>query len=504
MIPKNKFWTANFSNLRQSAEGQPIPELYGVKENISPTCIDTTIMKYQIANRALHSIDAVQCDGHNLTETTDYVTDLPNAQFVIYGMPKLESATTYYLVLEGDFGISGSHHVNISGDSGAGYADGQLFDINGSDVWSGQSADLVFKIYGKQYLEADEELMVEHAFTNEDAEYNLRDSTARTKVGQSFLTGANDFYVTRIVLKLGKTGTPTGNMRLQIHTDQLGTVLGGKSKQLAVANLTTTQRSSAQTWWKFTEDSEVLVTAQGVENLDTSLMDNVSDILKDVLVNILNKDTADLDTASFTALKSARTEDICAYLNTELSFNTFLGRLEAGSLFKFVPTLEGKLAVYYYQSGEPAGTPDLYDEDYISFRSWRDKDSIRKTAQICYNENPTTLIYEKIEKASDIADFIYENDKTLIVETYLKDTADAETLGTTYIGLIEYPQRKIIFEVPGYGINLIPTQKVKITKTRADNTGGSFSAELFRILSLAKKLSTGTVKVTAILDSQSY
>lgn len=504
MIPRDKYWTSNFPNLRASAEGQPIPELYGVKENISPVCVDTTIMKYQIANRTLHSIDAVQCDGHNLTSGTDYTTDLTNAQFTIYGMPKLDATTTYYMVLEGDFTVSAINYVKVSGDSGAGYSNGQLFYIDGGDSWTGQSADLVFKIYGKQYLEADEELMVEHAFSNEDATYNLRDGASRTKLGQSFLTGANDFYATRIVIKLGKTGSPTGNFRLQIHTDQSGTVLGGKSKPLAVASLGTSQKSFPQKWWEFTEDSEVLVTAQGVENPDTSLMENVADILEDVIVNVLDKDSSILDSTSFSALQSARTEDICAYLNTEISFNTFLGRLEAGSLFKFVPNLDGTFEVPYYQSGEPAGTPSLYDEDYISFRSWRDKDSVRRVAQICYNENPTTQIYEKIEKSSDIAKYIYDNDKTLIVETYLKDTADANTLGTTYIGLIEYPQRKIIFEVPGYGINLIPTQKVKITKTRADNTGGTFSAELFRILSLAKKLSTGTVKVTAILDSQSY
>jgi len=504
MIPKYKFWKSNYSNLEAAAEGTVIPELYGEKEDISPVCIDTTIMKYMIAKRELYSIESVKCDGNTLTVMEDYTADLANAQFTIYGRPYLSAATTYFMVLKGTFGISGANYVKVGGDSGAGYGDGQLFYIDDGDVWTGQAADLCFRVYGRNYMEADEELKVEFAFSNYDTDYALRDAGSRTKIAQSFLTGADGFYVTRVVLWYAKAGVPVDNIRLSIHSNQTGTRVGGKTQSIDVSGFITSVVETQNRFNNYTKDSEVLVHAKGFKNADTSLMDNVSDIFKDVLINILGKSSGDLNAASFAALKAARTEKICVDLDKEISFNTFLDRLEAGSLFKFQANLDGELAVYYYVAGEPDGTPHFKDEDMRNFHSFRDSHSVRYKVQVQYDEDPTGQRYKVKEKTSNIAKYVYGNNDSLIIETYLKEGDVASTRATAYGSLIEYPQNKIIFDVSGYGLNLIPTQKVKITRTRADYTGGTLDGVLFRILSLQKSLSEGSTRVTAILDTQSY
>lgn len=504
MIPKYKFWASNYPNLEASAEGAVIPEQYGEKENISPVCIDTTIMKYMVAKRELYSIESVKCDGNTLTVTEDYTVDLASAQFTIYGMPYLDATTTYYIVLEGTFRIDGAKYVKVGGDSGAGYGDGQLFYIDDGDVWTGQGADLCFRIYGRNYMEADEELKVEFAYSNYDTDYALRDAGPRTKIAQSFLTGADGFYVTRVVLWYAKAGAPVGNVRLSIHSDQVGTRVGGKTQSKDASAFTTSVIETQNKFNNFTKDSEVFVHTKGVKNADTTLMDNVSDILKDVIVNIVGKDSGDLNAASFAALKAARTEKICVDLDKEISFDTFLTKLESGSLFKFQANLAEELAVYYYVAGEPAGTPHFKDEDMSNFHSFRDSHSVRFKVQVLYDEDPTEQIYKVKEITSNIAKFVYKNSLSLIIETYLKEAAVASTRATTYGSLNEYPQNKIVFDVVGYGLNLIPTQKVKITRARADYAGGALNGILFRILSLRKSLSSGTTQITAILDTQSY
>jgi len=137
MLPKNKFWVSNFPNMDSGKDGYVIPEFYGEKNGIEPVCIDTTIMKYQIAHHEIKAIDTVQVDGVDLAEDENYETDLANAQFTIYGMPYCAGNQSYIIVLQGDFGINGTDYVEVGGDSGAGYGDGQYYKIDGAGNWVG-------------------------------------------------------------------------------------------------------------------------------------------------------------------------------------------------------------------------------------------------------------------------------------------------------------------------------------------------------------------------------
>jgi len=159
IIPKYKYWVADYPNLHPWFEGFPIPETYGVKSNVTPVCIDTTTLKYKLAKRAIYSIDSVSADGFDLAITDDYEEDLTNAEFTIYGMPKLTKDTTYYFLVEGDWTVNGSDYVEIAGDSSGTYADGQKYNIDSVDSWTGFSGvDLCFRVYGKNSIEGEEEL----------------------------------------------------------------------------------------------------------------------------------------------------------------------------------------------------------------------------------------------------------------------------------------------------------------------------------------------------------
>jgi len=506
MIPKNKFWVTNYPNLDSSFEGLPIPEFYGEKDNIAPMCIDTTILEYKLANREIYSIEAIQADGVALTITDDYEQDLANAEFTVYGMPYLTQDTTYYIVVTGDWTVNGSDYVNVGGDSSGSYSDGQYYRIDGGGIWTGDSGvDLCFRVYGKTSIEAEEELMVEYTYSNYNTDYAVRDAGARTQIAQSFKTPATtSFFCTKVTMWLEKNGTPTGDLRVEIHSDQSGTRVGGKTVAQDVSAFGTSLATIENYYNEISEYSEILVSAKGYKS-GANLMENVSEILEDVIVTVLGKDVSDLDATSFSALESARSEKICAYLNHEISFQTFLNRLEAGSLFKFQHNLDdAKYTVDYYITGEPAGTPHFRDEDFITFSSWRDRASIIKTVQVNFDDNPSTQMSRKREVDSEVAEYIYKSKEELVVETYLKEASVASTLATTYLDLCELPQMKIVFKVSGYGFDMRPTQKVKITKTRADASGGSLTATLFRILSIKKEISTGVAEITAILDSQSY
>jgi len=79
-----------------------------------------------------------------------------------------------------------------------------------------------------------------------------------------------------------------------------------------------------------------------------------------------------------------------------------------------------------------------------------------------------------------VARYLYKRKGTLEIETYLKNGDDAQDRAEMYSSITEVPQRKIIYTVSGYGFDALPTEKVLITRARADAVGGSFDAEVFQ------------------------
>jgi len=511
LIPKYKYNKTDYPNLEDRAVDMIIPERYGLKTNITPVCIDVAIPKYNLAKRAIKAIIAIRADGVTLTVDVDYTEVLANAEFTLKTTPKLSPNTTYYFVLEGDWTINGTEYFNVYGWLNA-YAGGNAFKIDGAGTWTALANDLTFVVYGKNTIDGEEERKIQ--FTESDgasfAPVKLRDHTDRTKIAMSFKTpnDGQSFYITRIVPGGWKTASFPADkeMYMTIYSDQGSTQVGIKSKVYNCNFLMTNTNICPFRFPQRGVPSEILVDIEGYKNADESLMDNVADILEDVLVNIVGIPSGDLDSTAFAALKTARTQSINPQLDREITFNAFIEKLERGQLFKFMPTLEGKFSPRYYASGESSGTPHLRDEDFIenSFKCYRNLASVKRKYLIKYDENPTTQIYLEKEAISTIAEYIYKNKETLELETYLKDGADATQLTIDYRGLQEYPQREIGFEVSSYLFDKIPTDKVKITRTRGDNSGGTFDAVLFRILRLTKKQSTGTVVCGAVLDSQTY
>lgn len=512
LIPKFKYDIATYPDIEERGVDMEIPERYGVKTNITPVCIDTTVMKYKLAKREIKAIDQIVADGVVLSIGDDYTVDLANAEFTLKITPFLERNTTYYLEISGDWAIDGTDWLRIYGWEDE-YADGNVYHINGADVWDPSIDDLEFSIWGKDTLDGEEVIKLEQytGYANPESVFSptkLRDHADRTKVGMKFKTldEGSGFFATRLKITVFASidfPIDTSTITVKIYSDTGSTLVG-------LAGTPRTCRWVKETYsafpFKFPQrglPSKVLVDIQGYKD-NGNVMDNVADILEDVMVNIVGVPVGDLDGDAFDALRAARTESINPQLDREIPFGSFLTKLEAGQLFKFLPTLGGGFSPRFYASGEPAGTPHLRDGDFLWFSSKRNLESVKRRYIIEYDEDATSQLYKKEESISAIAEYIYKNKETLSLETYLKDSADAVQLGIDYKGLLEYPQREIQFEVKSYLLDKIPTDKVKITRTRGDNSGGTFDAVLFRILKLTKKQSTGTVICMAVLDTQTY
>lgn len=510
VIPKNKYWLADYPNLEDGAEGSVIPEMWGHVDNITPICIDTSAHTYKIANRALISFDNIYATyevgelscRRTLISGVDYTEDLADAEFTLASTPYLNASTTYYFVLTGTYAINGAAYVSFA-KRGAVYAGGQRFDIDGASAWTGIADDIQFQIIGKEAIDGKEKIFVNNGSTWSGWSYaaRLRDAAGRTRLAQSFTTGSKSFYLTKVKLWAKKTGNPTGDVTMKILSayNPAEVQVGVQSSRMNSDDTSDWKTGKALAEFPIRGNpSGLLVEASAAPN-------TVADIITDCYTNVLGGSSADLETADFAALDAVKTEILGIYLDEEMTFNEFIEKLEVGQTFKFLPTLGGKYTVKYYVAGEPAGTPHFRDEDFITFKCTRDWDAVYQTVKVKYYENPTAQVWEVEEDSSGIAYLLYKNTQTLTVETWLTEGPDAAALATTYLGLVEEPQKIIEFEIPGgYGFDMIPTQKVKITRTRGDDTGGTFNGVLFRVLKLQKNIAQGTTTITAVLDTQSY
>jgi len=141
-------------------------------------------------------------------------------EFIFSGMkPALAAATTYYLVLFGDFNWTEDHYIDWT--YLIGYDDGQAWKINAYLEWSGQAVDLSFKIIGTYVTTT---TLMQYALANLDDPGELRDAAARTIMAQSFKLSRSG-SLSSIKLKLAKVGAPTGNIWVEIHKAQGGTSL---------------------------------------------------------------------------------------------------------------------------------------------------------------------------------------------------------------------------------------------------------------------------------------
>lgn len=517
-IPLRHYNPTDYPNLEEGqnrVDSAPIPIAVGDIHNIVPVCIDTLLQKFKVADHAIHAVSEVRSAEEVLILTTDYTVDLVNGEISITSTPKVEAAKTYYFMFESDIDIDGVNYLVYEENlghyhpiTGAEFDGERLWTINGAGVWADSGKGLYFDVYGKTSLDnSSEEVLIQRYskkyFTKTghwDWGAKLRDHADRTKIAQQFTTPAagGPWYITRIKIGASVAGAP--------DTARVTTIaiLDDAKAQVGALSVPYDSPGGSGNFPQRGEATDLGVDIEGAET-GGAMIDRVSDALIFLVVTILSKSATLLDAAALANLAALRTQTIKFFLDNELSFGAQVGKLEAGQLWKLVPLGDSTYATIVYEAGEPAGTPDLHDEDYLSFRMWYDFSAVRYKTRVLYDEDAKSGEFKAEEVTSDYARFFYHNEETLELETYHASQAGAAWCAGKYSAMYETPPIMVEFEVHGYGLDLIAGRdKVKLTRARALYAGGTLAAALFRIQNLQKKPGTSTTVITAQLDQQTY
>ena len=264
------------------------------------------------------------------------------------------------------------------------------------------------------------------------------------------------------------------------------------------------------------EDANITVRAKGIKcQYDFSSSDpstptgvystNIADILYFMLHELLLIPHDRIDGESFADLKTKRTQIIAWYLEAATASMDFVRILQASAIFHLIPKLDASYLVRCYDRDTPADTLMFENEDYSNFRLLEDTKTNFRNVTLRYDKKPSVDEWKIIAKSIDESFYKHQQEETLPIDTALRDDTEADGIADFYLALIENPGDKIKTGLPPGAMDLIPTDKIIISRSVIDDEDQeilNFEEEVFVLLSIQKSIASARSNVVALRDTQ--
>lgn len=260
-------------------------------------------------------------------------------------------------------------------------------------------------------------------------------------------------------------------------------------------------------------DGEITVDAQGIEcqydfatGLPTGVFsENVADILFFILTELNNIPIDKIDLSTFDDLQTARTQRLGWYLNEEQPTDDFIRLLQTSATFHFMPTLDGRFMVRYYDRAISADSLVYQNYSYKNFKILEDTDSTFQFVVLRYDKEPSTDNWLIINDNEVETSYKHNEKTTLTIDTALVNSAEAEALALFFINLIKDPPDKVSAEVEVESMRSIPSDKAYFNRSIKNMEGEEVTIlenEIYLILEVKKNIQTARVNIMAIKDTQ--
>lgn len=229
------------------------------------------------------------------------------------------------------------------------------------------------------------------------------------------------------------------------------------------------------------------------------------EIAEDILKTYLGFVNDDLDLSSFSDADTERPYEQDIYLDSDRSSRQVLQTIGRGIVAFFTPTEDGKLAFKVYKDAVPADTLKLEDKDFEG--DWEvklDDSFLRNKVKIQYNQNPKTQEFSVVEKNNYDVLYKYGVRETLVLETYLREESDVNTIATAILNMCSKPIKAVRLSCGVKAFKLFPTSKIKLTRQRAVDSSGAWDEKVFRIKQVVKDTSSERTRLVVMDDFQSF
>ncbi|MCK4761988.1 MAG: hypothetical protein KAW12_07300 [Candidatus Aminicenantes bacterium] len=235
--------------------------------------------------------------------------------------------------------------------------------------------------------------------------------------------------------------------------------------------------------------------------------ENTADILFFILLELNGIPVGQIHLEDFQALQLKRTQRIGIYLTQATETIEMIRLLQRSAVFHFIPTQDGKYTVKYYDRGVPADAKSIQDYNYgpggVSMT--QETKSAFQHVVLQYGKSPHEDNYQTVYSSEPETGYRYGNEETLTIVTALASREEAEALLEFYLNLVKEPAKKITAELLGVGVNIMPTEKVKFSRSVKNEKGETISIavnEVYVILEARKDVSGKKTRIVGLLDEQ--
>lgn len=306
-------------------------------------------------------------------------------------------------------------------------------------------------------------------------------------------------------------------------TDPEGNVIGYESidsvyvdgiQQYITSDYTVNATNNEITFINDPNDGLVTADVQGLKcqidfsdgTYDDIFSENTADILFTILTaqNLNNIPIDKIEIDSFGLFQTKRSQRLGFFIDTLKTTMDIVRSLQASAIFHFIPTLDGRFQVRYYDRSV-SDIPSFYNEDYKGFSINKVTDTAFEKVIIKYDRDPSTDQWKQVEGETLETSYKYDKTDVLPIETLLINQTEAESLIVFYNGIVKDPSAKLVTEIPPEGLELIPSDKRKFNRSVISGAGDKIQIledEIYLILEVQKNINSGRVNIVAIKDNQ--
>jgi hypothetical protein len=203
----------------------------------------------------------------------------------------------------------------------------------------------------------------------------------------------------------------------------------------------------------------------------------------------------DLDLESLALLRKNNTTTLALYIWQETDSQELIRRIERSVLAYTFQSADGKLGMKAALTSAPSDVSYIPDAHVVDFAMSRDKQSLYSSVNVYYKENPSTEKY--LLQQCDNTQLTYRHRVRQVLDVYtaLTSAADAVSLGSSIIGLLD--RVRISFTVPRCLFTHHPGDLIYFSRNRYYSPNPTASNKLLRILSISKRFMAGQTEIVA-------
>jgi hypothetical protein len=240
----------------------------------------------------------------------------------------------------------------------------------------------------------------------------------------------------------------------------------------------------------------ILISFHGAVNDANEKIENGAEIFKHLLNTRFGMADADLNLDSIYYTKYARPTNLTMILYKAQSSDVYIKGIEHSLMAWTYQDEQGRIGLRVKETTPAGGARAIHNHQIWDFKQSKSVDSIFKTVEVYYSEDPQTQKYSVVSKTNNLMDWVSGAKNTLPpFYTYVNNESDALVLCDDLLD--ELDKDFITFEAPFILFECLPAELIYFSRDRFFSLDGAANNIVLRLLKIGRSPSNGRNSIKA-------